>query len=84
MSKDDILEILQEIMQNIFDDDSLVINYKTSRTDISDWDSLSHIRIILSVEKRFNIKMDVDKSVLIDNVGDFVDIIEQEINKESV
>ena len=82
MCREEILEDIQDIMQTIFDDENLHINYETSRADIEEWDSLSHIRIILSVEKRFNIKFDVDESVLIETVEDFVSAISYYINKE--
>ena len=82
MNRAEILENIQEIMQTIFDDESLHIDYETSRVDIEDWDSLSHIRIILSVEKKFNIKLDVDESVLITTVEGFVSAIFRRVNKE--
>ncbi|WP_276929322.1 acyl carrier protein [Herbinix luporum] len=82
MSKAEILSKLQEIMKNVFDDETIKINNNTKRSDISDWDSLSQIRIVLSIEKKFNIKMDVDKAVMIETVGEFVEEIEKKINKE--
>lgn len=82
MSKAEILSKLQEIMKNVFDDETIKINNNTKRSDISDWDLLSQIRIVLSIEKKFNIKMDVDKAVMIETVGEFVEEIEKKINKE--
>ncbi len=81
MSKAEILSKLQEIMKNVFDDETIKINNNTKRSDISDWDSLSQIRIVLSIEKKFNIKMDVDKAVMIETVGEFVKEIKKKLTR---
>ena len=50
------LEILNEIFRDVFDDESLVITESTSAEDISDWDSLTHIRLTAAIEKSFGVR----------------------------
>ena len=57
MSKEDILQRIQDVFRDIFNDDSLNINKETNANDIEDWDSLHHIRLVLSVEKEFKVKL---------------------------
>ena len=40
MTHEAIMEKLNEIFQDIFDDDTLVITENTTANDIEDWDSL--------------------------------------------
>ena len=56
MTHEAIMEKLNEIFQDIFDDDTLVITENTTANDIEDWDSLEHINLVSAVEKAFGMK----------------------------
>ena len=43
--------------------------------DIDEWDSMSHIRLVLSVEKAFGVKFSSAEIGALKNVGDFIDLI---------
>ena len=51
MTHEAIMEKLNEIFQDIFDDDTLVITENTTANDIEDWDSLEHINLVSAVER---------------------------------
>ncbi|WP_277213630.1 acyl carrier protein [Ruminococcus callidus] len=53
MTHEAIMEKLNEIFQDIFDDDTLVITDKTTANDIEDCDSLEHINLVSAVEKAY-------------------------------
>jgi acyl carrier protein len=56
MKKEEILEKIQSIFRSILDNDDLIIDYKTTSNDIEEWDSLTHIQLIVAIEKTFQIK----------------------------
>ena len=56
MTKDIILEKLNQIFKEVFEDQSIVISYSSSATDIEEWDSINNIQIIIAVEKEFKIR----------------------------
>ena len=56
MSDDELLLQLQEIMADTFDLDAVEISPKTTAADIEEWDSLSHIRLIVAIEREFGVK----------------------------
>lgn len=78
MERSEILEKLNEIFKDVFDDDSIEVTEETTSADIEDWDSLTHITLISEVEDEFDIKFAMKEVVGMKNVGEMVDIIERE------
>ena len=69
------MKIVTGIFRDVFDDDTLVIEDSTNSKDIEDWDSLEHIALIVSMEKEFNLKFDLQEVNKLENVGEMVDLI---------
>ena len=79
-----ILEELQPVFREVFDDDSIVLTNETNAEMIEDWDSLSHIRLVMAIEKKFGIKFSYDDLQNMKNVGEAAEIINRRlIAKES-
>ena len=72
---DDILHRVQEIMADTFDLDDLHVTRETSAADIEEWDSLSHIRLVVAIERAFGIKFTNSEIEGLQNVGELVDVI---------
>lgn len=66
---------LSKVFQDIFDDPSLQISESTTAADIEAWDSLTHIDLIVLVEKVFKIKLSTGEVRGLKNVGDFINLI---------
>lgn len=77
MTRDEIFDTLNEIFQDVFDDDSIVVTDETTSDDIEDWDSLEHINLIAAIELEFGFKFNMGQIVTMKNVGEMVDIIEK-------
>lgn len=67
---------LTTVFHDVFDDDSLEVTPDLSAKDVDGWDSLTHIRLLLSVEKKFNVKFTTSEIGRLENVGDLVSLIE--------
>lgn len=52
-----ILNRLNDVYQDVFEDDELVIERKLTARDIEDWDSLLHVSLVFAVEKEFGIRL---------------------------
>lgn len=71
-----IMEGLQEIFRGIFDEEDLVLTNKTTSDDIEDWDSLTHMQLIVEIERKYNIRFTTAEIKKAANVGEFIQIIE--------
>jgi acyl carrier protein len=62
---------LQAVFRNVFDDDSIVITDATTANDIEGWDSLSHVTLVLALEREFGVKIKPEAAAEVENVGQF-------------
>jgi acyl carrier protein len=79
MEESQIYARLTQIFEDVFDDDSIQVTPTLSAKDVDGWDSLSHIRLILTIEKAFKIKFSTSEIGKLENVGDLVRLIESRV-----
>jgi acyl carrier protein len=75
MEKKEILAEVQDIFRDVLDNEEIVLNDGTSADDIEEWDSLSHIQLIVAIEKLFKIKFTSKEILSWNNVGEMIDCI---------
>ncbi len=75
MTREEVLERLNEIFRDVFDDDGIEVCDSTTSADIEGWDSLEHINLVLAVEQEFDFKFEMGQVVSMKDVGEMVDII---------
>lgn len=75
MDKNQILADVQEIFRDVLDNEEIEINYETVADDIEEWDSLSHIQLVVAIEKHFKIKFSSKELMEWKTVGDMIDCI---------
>ncbi|MBP1672854.1 MAG: acyl carrier protein [Bacteroidetes bacterium] len=73
MEKTAILSQIQEIFRDILDDDTLILQYETTAQDVEEWDSLTHIQLIVAIEKHFKIKFTSREILSWKNVEEMVE-----------
>lgn len=81
MDRTKVFNRLNEIFQDVFDDEELVVTDETCADDVEDWDSLRHITLISAVEKAFGIKFAMKEVLEMENVGAMADIIAERATK---
>lgn len=76
MERKEILEKLEDIFRTILDDEEeLHLTEPTTANDVESWDSLSHIQIVVAVEKNFNVKFSSKEILSWSNIGEMIDSI---------
>jgi acyl carrier protein len=79
MEQGQIYSRLTKIFEDVFDEDSIVVTSELSAKNVEAWDSLTHIRLMLTVEKAFKIKFSTSEVGQLQNVGELVRLIEGKI-----
>ena len=72
---DDLLARLTEVFREVFADDSLSVSPSTTASDIKGWDSLAHIRLMLSVQRAFRVRLSAAETSQLRNVGALIDLV---------
>lgn len=75
MDEAQIYSRLAGVFNEVFDDETIKITPQLRAKDVDGWDSLTHIRLILSVEKAFKIRFTTAEVGNLENVGDLVALI---------
>ena len=75
MEKNQIMEEVQEIFRDVLDNEDIVLANETTAEDIEEWDSLSHIQLIVAIEKHFKVKFTSKEILSWKNVGEMIDCI---------
>jgi acyl carrier protein len=76
MDESQIYARLAELFEDVFDEDSIKLTPDLSAKDVDGWDSLTHIRLILTIEKAFKIRFSTSEIGKLENVGDLVTLIQ--------
>ncbi len=79
MSSSSTLEQVRLVMEDVFDVDELALTPSTTARDVPEWDSLSHIRLVVALERRFKIKFKNSELEGLKNVGDLVKVIDAKL-----
>lgn len=76
----DVKNELQSVFRDVFDDDSIELFNEMTAADIEDWDSLSHVQLIVAIEKYFKLKFGTGDIMNLKNVGEMIALIERKLN----
>lgn len=75
MERNQILAEVQEIFRDTFDNEEITLTDATTANDVEEWDSLTHIQLIVAIEKHFRLKFTSKEILSWQNVGEMVDCI---------
>lgn len=75
----EIIDRLQEIFRDVFDDVTILLTKDITANDIEDWDSLAQINLIMAIEKDFKIEFTLNDVSGLKNVGEMLEVIKRKI-----
>jgi acyl carrier protein len=66
---------MTETFRDVFGNPDLVVEDSTKADDVEGWDSLTHIDLIVALERAFRVKFTTGEVGKLTNVGDLVSLI---------
>lgn len=76
----DLLDRLNQIFCEVFDDDDIRISMEMTADDVEGWDSLSHINLIVAIETKFDIRFKQKEVSSFKNIGDLYRCIQSKLS----
>jgi acyl carrier protein len=79
MEESQIYSRLSDVFKDVFDEDSITVTPDLSAKDVDGWDSLTHIRLMMTVEKAFKMRFSTSEMGKLENVSNLVALIKGKI-----
>ena len=75
----EILQKVSEIFKDILDDEDVKVVETSTADDIEEWDSLTHIQLVVAIEKHFKIRFTAAEINSFQNVGEMCTGIQKKL-----
>jgi acyl carrier protein len=79
LEKTELYAKLNEVFHDVFDDEEIVVTPELTADDVAGWDSLKHIRLLLTLERTFKIKFSASEVKKLENVGELAVLIQSKL-----
>jgi acyl carrier protein len=79
MANERILADVTDVFRNVLDRPDLTLKPDTTALDVDEWDSITHIQIIVALEKKYGIRFTAAEIQSFKNVGELVSTVERKI-----
>ena len=73
----ELIDRLTNVFRTVFDNDSIELTPGLTADDVDEWDSLSHINLMIAIELEFGIEFEQSEIQNFANVGELIKSIEQ-------
>lgn len=80
MDRSEILQQVNGIFTDIIDEENIELSTETTANDIEGWDSLTHIQLVVAIEKHFKIRFNSKEIQGWKNIGELLSSISAKIS----
>ena len=77
MNRQEILSQLTRIFEDVMDVDDVTLTDESTASDFEEWDSLSHVRFMVSIERAFKVKFTTAEVEGMKKLGDMITLLEK-------
>lgn len=77
MERNEILRQVKSIFIDTLDEEDVIVEETTTANDVEEWDSLTHIQLVVAIEKHFKIRFTSKEIQSWNNVGEMLNCIQE-------
>ena len=81
ISKEDIFKKITSLCIEVFNNPELDLKLNSTAVEIDEWDSLSHIQLILEIEKAFKVRFSLGELQDLKNIESLVFLVNTKLNE---
>jgi len=81
MIRKEIFNSIEKVFREVLEEEDLLIKESFTAYDVDGWDSLTHIILVVEIEKALNVKFLSSEIISWENIGKMIDSIEEKLNK---
>ncbi len=82
METTEIYAKISTVLQDVLDNETVEAKPEMTASDVEEWDSFSHIRIVLGVEQAFGVKFATPEIAQFENIGQLADLVAEKIGNQ--
>jgi len=75
MNREEILNTIKAVFADTLDEENVQLTETSTADDVEGWDSLTHVQLVVAVEKKFKIRFSSKEIQSWKNVGELIDSI---------
>lgn len=79
MEEQEILSQVVAIFKEELDNEEIELTMESTAKEVEDWDSLSHIHLMVAIEKHFKIRFTSTEISSFKNVGEMVETVKKRL-----
>ena len=79
MSREEILELVSKVFADTLDEDNITLSESSTADDVEGWDSLTHVQLVVAVERKFKIRFTAKEIQSWKNVSEMIDSISSKV-----
>ncbi len=80
MSREEILNEITKVFADTLDEDNVELTEGSTADDVEGWDSLTHVQLVVAVEKKFKVRFTAKEIQSWKNIGEMIDSITSKLS----
>jgi acyl carrier protein len=75
-----LIDQVQRLFREVFDQPDMHIDSNTSPEQLTEWDSVAQLKLVIAAEEAFGVEFKMDEVASIRTVGDFMRVVESQVS----
>jgi acyl carrier protein len=78
-TRQQLLGIIQNILADVLDNESLQLTEESTAEQVPDWDSINQVKLLIGLENELNFRFSSQEVEGLNNVGALIDLVQRKL-----